>query len=134
MNLHSFLIMSQPRYEDDAKKYDAVRHCINKRLTYEESKPFLVKLGYSLSPKQFQRIKKRINDINDTKISEVSKIAYTQFTLDSLDELCFMKHEFEKWFKNTENFWEKKASSLMILKINDQIARTLDSSDIVDKI
>ena len=67
--------MSQHRYEDDAKKYDAVRHCINKRLTYEESKPFFVKLGYSLSPKQFQRIKKRMNNINTTKIYEVYKIA-----------------------------------------------------------
>ena len=126
--------MSQHRYEDDAKKYDAVRHCINKRLTYEESKPFLVTLGYSLSPKQFQRIKKRINDINDNKISEVSKTAHTQFILNSLNESCSMKREFEKCFKNTENFWEKIACSNMILKINDQIARLLDSSSIIDKI
>ena len=126
--------MSQPRYEDDTKKFDAVRHCINKRLTYEESKPFLDKLGYSLSAKQFQRIKKRINDIDDNKISEVAKTAYTQFTLDTLNELCSMKREYEKLFKKTENFWEKKASSNMILKINDQIARILDSSSIIDKI
>ena len=126
--------MARPKYEDDTKKCDAVRLCINKRLTYEESKPVLDKLGYSLSPKQFQRIKKRINDINDTKISEVSKIAHTQFILNSLDELCFMKHDFVKWFKNTENFWEKIACSNMILKINDQIARLLDSSSIIDKI
>ena len=126
--------MTHPRYEDDTKKCDAVRLCINKRLTYEESKPFLDKLGYSLSAKQFQRIKKRINDINENKISELAKTAHTQFTLESLDKLCLMKREFEKWFKKTENFRQKIDSSNMILKINDQIARTLDSSSIVDRI
>ena len=126
--------MSRPRYEDDTKLCNLVQYCMTKRWSYTESKEFLKQNGYALSEKQFQRIKKRINNINDTKISEVSKIAHTQFILNSLDELCFMKHDFVKWFKNTENFWEKKASSIMILKINDQIARTLDSSDIVDKI
>ena len=126
--------MAPPKYEDDTKKCDAVRHCINKRLSYEESKPFLDKLGYSLSIKQFQRIKKRINDMDDNKISEVAKTAHTQFTLESLNESCSMKREFEKCFKNTENFWEKIACCNMILKINDHTARTLDSSSIIDKI
>ena len=126
--------MTHTRYEDDTKKCNAVRLCMYKRLTYEESKPFLDKHGYLLSAKQFQRIKKRINDINDNKISEVAKTAHTQFTLESLDGLCLMKREFEKRFKNTENLWQKIACSNMILKINDHIARILDSSSIIDKI
>ena len=126
--------MTRPRYEDDPKLCNLVQCCINKRWSYAESKEFLKKNGYALSEKQFQRIKKRINDINDNKISEVAKTAHTQFTLESLNESCSMKREFEKCFKNTENFWEKIACCNMILKINDQIARILDSSSIIDKI
>ena len=126
--------MTRPRYEDDPKLCNLVQCCINKRWSYTESKEFLKQNGYTLSEKQFQRIKKRINDINDNKISEVSKTAHTQFTLESLNESCSMKREFEKCFKNTENFWEKIACCNMILKINDQIARILDSSSIIDKI
>lgn len=126
--------MTRPRYEDDPKLCNLVQCCMKKRWSYAESKEFLKKNGYALSEKQFQRIKKRINDINDNKISEVAKTAHTQFTLESLNESCSMKREFEKCFKNTENFWEKIACSNMILKINDQIARILDSSSIIDKI
>ena len=126
--------MTRPRYEDDPKLCNLVQCCINKRWSYTESKEFLKQNGYTLSEKQFQRIKKRINDINDNKISEVSKTAHTQFILNSLNESCSMKREFEKCFKNTENFWEKIACCNMILKINDQIARILDSSSIIDKI
>lgn len=126
--------MSHPKYEDDPKLCNLVQYCMKKRWNYNESKEFLKNNGYTLSAKQFQRIKKRIFDSNRIKVKDISQTAHTQFTLDVLDQYCLMKNNLFEHFKNTDDFWEKKACTEAILKIDEQISRIYDSSDVVGNI
>ena len=126
--------MGRPRYENDPKLCKLVQCCINKRWSYTESKDFLKQNGYTLSEKQFQRIKKRIADLNKIKINELSQTAHSQFILNSLERLCSMKKQLYEHSKNTDNFWEMKAGFEAILKMDNQISRIYDSSDIVGNI
>ena len=126
--------MSRPRYEDDPKLCNLVQCCMKKRWSYTESKEFLKQNGYALSEKQFQRIKKRITDLNKIKINELSQTAHSQFILDSLEQLCTMKKQIYEHSKNTDNIWQMKAGFETILKIDNQIAKIYDSSDIVGNI
>lgn len=118
--------MSQKRYEDDPELCKIVQRCMSTRLSYVESKPILEANNYPLSSKQFQRIKKRINDLTKNKTKELTPAVLNQFRLSSLDDMDKMKNDMFT-VDGPENVHAKRTRYEFILKLNTIYQNTLMS-------